>query len=131
MVGGWEALAVPGHLALTGLHLSGITATICETFILPPPSPASPWPWEADISNGYANQPCKTGFGSFHEKEEISSSNRRAKSLSDVMSEVLHSVGLYGKVWNTLFTSLALHLVETSLVAQIVKSLPATWETQV
>ena len=65
------------------------------------------------------------------EKEEISSSNRRAKSLSDVMSEVLHSVGLYGKVWNTLFTSLALQLVETSLVAQIVKSLPATWETQV
>ena len=47
------------------------------------------------------------------------------------MSEVLHSVGLYGKVWNTLFTSLVLHLVETSLVDQIVKNLPATWETQV
>ena len=38
------------------------------------------------------------------------------------MSEVLHSVGLYGKVWNTLFTSLALQLVETSLVAQIQES---------
>ena len=38
------------------------------------------------------------------------------------MSEVLHSVGLYGKVWNTLFISLALQLVETSLVAQIQES---------